>query len=399
MVKPAMSYLDVLRAVAETADVPVAAYQVSGEYAMVEAAAANGWLDRDRTILETLTAIRRAGADLVLTYWAARGRPSAGLTRSTSRLRMAAGQGRRSGLTFRPMTSPSDPYGQQQGYGPPPGYGQPPQQGGYPQQGLPSSRRPATASSPRPGTAAAAARLRPAAPARVRPTAPAVRPAAAYGAPPQQYGAPQQPYGAPQQGTPAPEAPGLVLAEWWERLVGRFIDGILFGVVYFILGAIFAAIFVSQIVYNPNTGEFTGGGLFVLAVVLPPLIGGLLYAGYDVFMHGRDGQTLGKKVMKTRIVTVNGGRPDQATLMKRAAIYPGIIAIAGLLGFISIFGGLLDLRSSSASSRWWTASSCSPTRCGGRRCTTSGRGTIVVKAQPAKSLIRAGRTRSGPPEP
>lgn len=70
MVKPAMAYLDVLRAVAETADVPVAAYQVSGEYSMVEAAAANGWLDRDRTILETLTAIRRAGADIVLTYWA-----------------------------------------------------------------------------------------------------------------------------------------------------------------------------------------------------------------------------------------------------------------------------------------------------------------------------------------
>jgi porphobilinogen synthase len=70
MVKPAGSYLDVLRAVAETADVPVAAYQVSGEYAMVEAAAANGWLDRERTIIETLTAIRRAGADIVLTYWA-----------------------------------------------------------------------------------------------------------------------------------------------------------------------------------------------------------------------------------------------------------------------------------------------------------------------------------------
>jgi porphobilinogen synthase len=70
MVKPAMSYLDVLRAVAETADVPVAAYQVSGEYAMVEAAAANGWIDRDRAILETVTSIRRAGADIVLTYWA-----------------------------------------------------------------------------------------------------------------------------------------------------------------------------------------------------------------------------------------------------------------------------------------------------------------------------------------
>ncbi|HXV92382.1 MAG TPA: porphobilinogen synthase [Pseudonocardia sp.] len=71
MVKPAMSYLDVLRAVADASDVPVAAYQVSGEYAMVEAAAANGWLDRERTVLETLTAIRRAGADVVLTYWAA----------------------------------------------------------------------------------------------------------------------------------------------------------------------------------------------------------------------------------------------------------------------------------------------------------------------------------------
>ena len=70
MVKPAMAYLDVLRAVAEAADVPVAAYQVSGEYAMVEAAAERGWLDRDRAILETLTAIRRAGADVVLTYWA-----------------------------------------------------------------------------------------------------------------------------------------------------------------------------------------------------------------------------------------------------------------------------------------------------------------------------------------
>jgi len=70
MVKPALSYLDVLRAVAEVSDVPVAAYQVSGEYSMIEAAAARGWLDRRRTVLETLTSIRRAGADLVLTYWA-----------------------------------------------------------------------------------------------------------------------------------------------------------------------------------------------------------------------------------------------------------------------------------------------------------------------------------------
>jgi porphobilinogen synthase len=71
MVKPAMCYLDVLRAVADASPVPVAAYQVSGEYAMIEAASANGWLDRDRMIMETLTGIRRAGADIVLTYWAA----------------------------------------------------------------------------------------------------------------------------------------------------------------------------------------------------------------------------------------------------------------------------------------------------------------------------------------
>jgi porphobilinogen synthase len=70
MVKPALPYLDVLTKVAEMVDVPVAAYQVSGEYAMVEAAVANGWLDRDRVVLETLTSIRRAGAQLILTYWA-----------------------------------------------------------------------------------------------------------------------------------------------------------------------------------------------------------------------------------------------------------------------------------------------------------------------------------------
>jgi porphobilinogen synthase len=71
MVKPALPYLDVLRAVADASPVPVAAYQISGEYAMVEAAAERGWLERDRAIVETLTSIKRAGAAIVLTYWAA----------------------------------------------------------------------------------------------------------------------------------------------------------------------------------------------------------------------------------------------------------------------------------------------------------------------------------------
>ncbi|MDP9432408.1 MAG: porphobilinogen synthase [Actinomycetota bacterium] len=71
MVKPALAYLDIVRQVAESVTVPVAAYSVSGEYAMVEAAAARGWIDRDRVVLESLTAIRRAGAAVILTYWAA----------------------------------------------------------------------------------------------------------------------------------------------------------------------------------------------------------------------------------------------------------------------------------------------------------------------------------------
>jgi porphobilinogen synthase len=70
MVKPALPYLDVIRRAKERFDLPLAAYQVSGEYAMVKAAAANGWLDEARVVEETLTAIRRAGADVIITYFA-----------------------------------------------------------------------------------------------------------------------------------------------------------------------------------------------------------------------------------------------------------------------------------------------------------------------------------------
>ncbi|MGP4004371.1 porphobilinogen synthase [Streptomyces sp. 8N706] len=70
MVKPALPYLDILRQVADAVHVPVAAYQISGEYAMIEAAAEKGWVERDRAIMETLTGIKRAGAGMILTYWA-----------------------------------------------------------------------------------------------------------------------------------------------------------------------------------------------------------------------------------------------------------------------------------------------------------------------------------------
>jgi porphobilinogen synthase len=70
MVKPALSYLDIISAVRAQVDVPVAAYHVSGEYAMIKAAAANGWIDHDTVALEQLTAVKRAGADIILTYFA-----------------------------------------------------------------------------------------------------------------------------------------------------------------------------------------------------------------------------------------------------------------------------------------------------------------------------------------
>ena len=70
MVKPAMPYLDVIREARMRYDVPIAAYQVSGEYAMLVAAAQNGWLDRKKAVLESLTSIKRAGADMIITYFA-----------------------------------------------------------------------------------------------------------------------------------------------------------------------------------------------------------------------------------------------------------------------------------------------------------------------------------------
>ena len=70
MVKPALPYLDVIHAAYERFDVPISAYQVSGEYAMIEAAGKNGWIDRDRVMMESLTSIRRAGASIILTYFA-----------------------------------------------------------------------------------------------------------------------------------------------------------------------------------------------------------------------------------------------------------------------------------------------------------------------------------------
>ena len=102
MVKPALGYLDVVRRVRDAVTVPVAAYNVSGEYAMVEAAAANGWIDREPAILETLGSIHRAGADVILTYWAA----EAAAPRSSVHAE-PVGRGIRTRLATRPQSGAS----------------------------------------------------------------------------------------------------------------------------------------------------------------------------------------------------------------------------------------------------------------------------------------------------
>lgn len=120
----------------------------------------------------------------------------------------------------------------------------------------------------------------------------------------------------------------MAVAEWWERLVARVIDGILFGVVQLLLSAILVPVFLFTTAYT-------------LAFVLPALITGVGYLAYDFLMHSRGGQTLGKIVMRIRVTAPDGRPPDQATLLKRATIFPGLMAIAGLFGFVGVTGGLM----------------------------------------------------------
>lgn len=245
------------------------------------------------------------------------------------------------------MTSPSDPPGQQPGYGQPPAYGQqppaygqqPPAQGGHQQ-------TPPGYGQPPPGYAQ---------PNYGPPPGYGQQPAPGYGQAPQQGfgGAPQQPYGAPQQygqqpyGAPQgygataaavapPGAPG-VIPEWWERLLARLIDGAILGVVGGVLGTIISGIIVSALVSSDSYGV---AGLFAgLAVIY--IVIGLIYAGYDFFLHSRNGQTVGKMVMKIRLVAADGSKPDQATLIKRALLYPGWVLVGGILLIVPILGSIL----------------------------------------------------------
>lgn len=118
--------------------------------------------------------------------------------------------------------------------------------------------------------------------------------------------------------------------------MARFIGNLLFGVASTILSAIFTAAFFSSISFDPTGGLRSGS--FVVALVLISVISGLAYFAYDYLMHARNGQTLGKMALKLRLVTQNGSKPDNATLLKRSLSCPGVFAVIGLLGFFSFFG-------------------------------------------------------------
>ena len=159
-------------------------------------------------------------------------------------------------------------------------------------------------------------------------------PQGGYGDQQQSYGAPYggQPYGA-QPGYPSPYGaqlpPGAPapLAEWWERLVARIIDGLIFAVVYWILLRIFTSIF------SPSLEDVLSGrslGSLVLPGVLAGIIAFALYAAYDYVLHSKDGQTFGKKALQIRLARVGGGEVDSSAVMKRAAIYPGVMVLYGI---------------------------------------------------------------------
>jgi len=233
------------------------------------------------------------------------------------------------------MTSPSDPQWQGQpapGYGPPPGQGAP-QQGGYPPPPGYGQQQPGY---PPPGYQQQPYQQQ-GYPQQGYPQQPYGQPG--YGQQP--YGQPgygQQPYGQPGYGmAPKPVPPGAPgpIPEWWERLVGRIIDNIIYGIAAGIIMSIAVSIAISSAISSASIGSYGYGGA-VIIVVIAGVLSGLLYAAYDYLMHSRNGQTVGKMVMKTRVVAPDGSKPDNATLLKRSAIYPGVFALTGLLAFLDI---------------------------------------------------------------
>jgi len=155
--------------------------------------------------------------------------------------------------------------------------------------------------------------------------------------PPPGDGQQQAPPGYQQGGYQQGGAPASVqqpdIAEWWQRLVARIIDGVGFLIVQSILGSIFYALFGPSF----EDGTFLVTGSWILPAVLSGVVSGLLYAGYDVYMHSKFGATAGKLVLKLKLAQVDRQPATQAVIIKRALLYPGVFALTGLIAGLGLF--------------------------------------------------------------
>ncbi|MGI5493398.1 RDD family protein [Microtetraspora malaysiensis] len=166
-----------------------------------------------------------------------------------------------------------------------------------------------------------------------------------YGQPyPQQgYGQPGygQPYGAPAGAVP-PGAPAP-LAEWWQRLVARLIDGVIIGIPYTIISLVLTGIIVTAPSFDERTGAFSAGGGVFLATLLIAIVSAAVMSGYEFLLLKQRGQTVGKIVMGIKVVPVGGALPPGGLAVDAAAKRAGVLYGPQFLGWIPIVGWILNI--------------------------------------------------------
>jgi uncharacterized RDD family membrane protein YckC len=141
-------------------------------------------------------------------------------------------------------------------------------------------------------------------------------------------------YQRPQSANPAAGAfstasQELDIADWWQRLVARIIDGVGFVVVLWILTELFYAVYWSS--WGFNSYDYRWSGNWFLPGLLSGVVSGLLYAGYDIYMHTRFGATAGKMLLKLKLARLDRQPPSTVIVLKRALLYPGVFALVGAI--------------------------------------------------------------------
>jgi uncharacterized RDD family membrane protein YckC len=127
------------------------------------------------------------------------------------------------------------------------------------------------------------------------------------------------------------------IADWWQRLVARIIDGVGFVVVLWILTELCYAVYWSSWGFTSYDYSYRWSGSWFLPGLLSGVVSGLLYAGYDIYMHTRFGATAGKMLLKLKLARLDRQPPSTAIVLKRALLYPGIFALVGAIPALGIF--------------------------------------------------------------